>query len=360
LKVQLVESHRVETPPDLANSEGVSVVDGVGIDAHGRATGIWVNIAQPNEYTPQVDTMFKFVRAVDVCHIFEPSRAGMYRGLPFITPVMNDLNDLDDLQILTMQVAKQAATLGNVTTNRTGELSTRSARQVGLKINSVNAAGQAVQKAPGEFYQVKMGASEIALQHGDSIKQFQADRPSLAEREHWDYLTSKICTGVGISKLLVIPYSMQGTVARADLDIAAAFFRSRSAVMQAAVRQVFFWVIGWAQDYDREVLRGGFDFNNYENVSVRSPRSPNVDVGRNSKALVSELESGLRTFQDIYGESGQDWREQLDQKALEASLIKELAAIYGVDENDIAARVSAGMQQAKGSATENQNDEIPA
>ena len=37
--------------------------------------------------------------------------------------------------------------------------------------------------------------AEMALQHGDSIKQFQADRPSLAEREHWEYLVSKICAG---------------------------------------------------------------------------------------------------------------------------------------------------------------------
>jgi len=360
LKLQLVEGHRVETPGFLASGEGITIVDGVGIDAAGRKTGIWVNVGNETAYATSGDEQWKFVRAADVYHIYEPSRAAMYRGLPFCYPVMNDLNDLDDLQKLVNQVAKQAATIGNVTTNRTGELPTRDARRVGIRINTANAAGQTTVKAPGDYYQVKFGAQEIALQHGDSIKQFQAERPNLAEREHWDYLTGKICIGQGIAKQLVWPYSIQGTVARADNEVSAAFFRARSAVMQCAVRWVFCNVIAWAQDFDRQVLRGGFNFVNYENVVVRAPRSPNVDVGRNSKALVNELESGLRTFQDIYAEAGQDWTEQLTQKAKEAAFIKNLATSNDVDPNDIALRVSAGVNAEKGNAEENTPEEETA
>ena len=352
LKLQLVEGHRVETPSHLAGGEGTSVVDGVAIDADGRKLGIWVNVGNESPSAANADTQWKFVAAADVFHIYEPSRAGMYRGLPFCYPVMNDLNDLDDLQKLVNQVAKQAATIGNVTTNRTGELSTKDARRVGIRINTANASGQTTPKSVADYYQVKFGAQEIALQHGDSIKQFQAERPNLAEREHWDYLTGKICIGQGIAKQLVWPYSIQGTVARADNEVSAAFFRSRSTVMQSAVRWVFFSVIGWAQDYDRQVVRGGFDFTGYQNVVVRAPRSPNVDVGRNSKALVNELESGLRTFQDIYAEAGQDWTEQLTQKAKEAAFIKQLAATEDVDANDIALRVSAGINASKDNADE--------
>lgn len=360
LKIQIVEGHRVETPSFLAGGEGITIVDGVAIDAAGRKTGIWVNVGNETVYANGAEDQWKYIRAADVYHIYEPSRAGMYRGLPFCYPVMNDLNDLDDLQKLVNQVAKQAATIGNVTTNRTGELATRDARRVGIKINTANAAGQSTPKATADFYQVKFGAQEIALQPGDSIKQFQAERPNLAEREHWDYLTGKICIGQGIAKQLVWPYSIQGTVARADNEVSAAFFRARSAVMQSAVRWVFFNVISWAQDYDRQVLRGGFDFTGFENVVVRAPRSPNVDVGRNSKALVNELESGLRTYQDIYAEAGQDWTEQLTQKAKEAAFIQKLATDSGVDANDIALRVSASINASKGNADDNIPDEQTA
>jgi capsid protein len=360
LKIQIVEGHRVYTPPDLAGGEGVTIVDGVTIDAAGRKTGVWVNVGIESAYATTSNEQWKFVRADDVYHIYEPSRAAMYRGLPFCYPVMNDLNDLDDLQKLVNQVAKQAATIGNVTTNRTGELSTKDARRVGIRINTANATGQTTPKSVADYYQVKFGAQEIALQHGDSIKQFQAERPNLAEREHWDYLTGKICIGQGIAKQLVWPYSIQGTVARADNEVSAAFFRSRSTVLQCAVRWVFFNVIRWAQDYDRQVIRGGFDFTGFENVVVRAPRSPNVDVGRNSKALVNELESGLRTFQDIYAEAGQDWTEQLTQKAKEAKFIKQLATSEDVDANDIALRVSAGINANKAAAEETETEDETA
>lgn len=330
LKVQLIEAHRVYTPPFLAREEGKIVIDGKGVDRFGCVTGIW--IFKGNNDQPADDPEhWSFVGTEDFIDISEPNRAGMYRGLPMLYPVMNDLHDLDDLQMLTMQVAKQAAEIGNVTTNKTGELSTETSRRAKLNFQSTSAAGSALTKSSGEYYKVSLGAREIALQTGDSIKQFQAERPSLAEREHWDYLTSKVCTGVGISKLLVMPYSMQGTVTRADLDIAAAFFRARSAVMQAAVARVFLWVIEWAQLYDREVLRGGFNFAGYERVTVRPPRSVNVDVGRNSNALIAELEAHVRTYQSTYAEMGEDWREAFTQIAAE----KQFAASLGITLADV-------------------------
>ena len=324
LKLQMIEGHRVETPPSMASGEGVTVVDGVGIDVNGRKTGIWVNVGVEGAYGANLNSTWKFVPTEDVFHLYEPSRAGMYRGLPFCHAVMNDINDLDDLQKLVNQVAKQAASIGNVTTNRTGELPTKNARNVGMKFPTTNAAGQPVTKASSDFYQVKFGATEIALQHGDSVKQFQADRPSLAEREHWDYLTGKICIGQGVAKQLVWPYSIQGTALRSDLETCAAFFRCRSAVTQAMVKWAFFTVIKWAQDYDRAVLRGGFNFTGFENVVVRAPRSPNVDMGRNSKAALGELNGNARTYQDWYAEAGQDWKEQFQQIADERDLMKTL------------------------------------
>lgn len=348
LKLQVIEGHRVETPGHLSGEEGVSVVDGVAIDAAGRKTGIWVNTTQVNTYSAPNAQAWKFVPCEDVFHLYEPSRPGMYRGLPFCHAVMNDINDLDDLQKLVNQVAKQAATIGNVTTNRLGELPTRSARQVGMKIPSTTATGAVVAKQAADFYQVKFGASEIALQHGDSIKQFQADRPSLAEREHWDYLTGKICIGQGVAKQLVWPYSIQGTALRSDLETCAAFFRCRSAVVQCMVKWVFYNVIKWAQDYDRSVLRGGFDFTGYENCIVRAPRSPNVDMGRNSRAAIGELNGNARTYQDWYAEAGQDWTEQFAQIAKERELMKSLN-ITPLD-----------LQPSKGNADEAEPDEDTA
>jgi len=86
--------------------------------------------------------------------------------------------------------------------------------------------------------------------------------------------------------------------------------------------------MGWAIRYDPEILRG--KPNDWYEISMRSPRAPNVNVGRNSYAMLRELSAGARTLQDMYSEAGEDWREQLQQKAKEAKYILQLANDYGV------------------------------
>jgi hypothetical protein len=39
----------------------------------------------------------------------------------------------------------------------------------------------------------------------------------------------------------------------------------------------------------------------------------------------------MRTLSDIYGEQGEDWEEQLEQRGKEAAKAKEIAEKYGVD-----------------------------
>ena len=136
-----------------------------------------------------------------------------------------------------------------------------------------------------------------------------------------------------ISALLVFPFSLQGTVTRADLDTAAAFFRSRSAVFAAVIREIYIWVMGWAVKYDR-ALDGAPE--NWWQVTIRPPKAVNVDTGRQSQAVLEELEAGTRTYQDVCAELGHDWRHVLRQKAVEAKFINDLADEFDVTREQIA------------------------
>src|SRR5204863_10081968 len=69
---------------------------------------------------------------------------------------------------------------------------------------------------------------------------------------------------------------------------------------------------------------------------VRPPRSVTVDVGRNSQAILEELEGGIRTYQDVCAEMGHDWRHILRQKAVEASFVNGLVDEFGVTREQIA------------------------
>lgn len=338
-RIQLIEGHRIATPPSMRSEEGRSIIDGVEFrtDEDGHPTG------RPIRYWMRTDSTcfaslqwsktanqatWKSLDAKDVLHYFEPARIGMVRGLPRPTQVLNDMHDLADLQDLEMKAAKAAAEVANVITNRTGEANVSASRRQRWDIMSQNAAGTATTKQAPLFYEATLGGRNVYISNGEKFEQFMSNRPSVATQAYWDYLVRKICCGVGISSLLVLPFSLQGTVTRADLDVASAFFRSRSEVMAGIMRDIYVWAMEWAIKYDRS-LDGAP--NDWRNVVVRPPRSVTVDVGRNSKAILDEIKAGTRTFQDVCAEMGHDWRHVIDQKTIEAKYISDKAREANVD-----------------------------
>ena len=151
-------------------------------------------------------------------------------------------------------------------------------------------------------------------------------------REYWRQLTEKVCSGVGIPYVLVYPESMQGTVYRGALDMSAVWFRSRHQVMSSAARRIYEYVMEYAIKTDQTLNDAPSDW--YE-VSITAPRSPNVDVGRNSAAQLAELEAGIVTYDEVYGARGLDWRSALEAKAQQALFVRQLADKYGLDVSEI-------------------------
>lgn len=322
-RIQLIESHRVATPNNPP--AGAKIIDGIEVDVRGRPIAYWVLDGIDGE-------TFKRILADQIIHIFEPSRPGQMRGLPFSYPVLNPLHDLDDLEMLEMSAAKDAAEKSTFIETPTGELSVDKLRAERYSQTSQDSTGTDTTETRTKYIKNAIGGRVAALRMGEKVTQFLSNRPTVTQQWYWDYLTSKICAGIGISKLLVYPWSIQGTVARSDLDIMAGFFRARSAVLATCFVQVWEFVIGWSIQNDLRVADPPAD---WRTVTVRAPRSVNVDVGRNSQAVIQELESGVRTYNDVCAELGQDWREVLEQKAKEARFIRDLADIYKLDPSEI-------------------------
>lgn len=309
-RLQLVEAHRCETPQDRAKDEGNTVVDGVEIDpSNGRPVGYW--FSQP---TADGKKLYTLVPADLVIHVFEPSRPGQYRGIPFFTSALNTIDDIDELKRLEMKAARSAAVVANILKNTTGEADAETLLQNGGAITESTTSSEVT------AYQERLGGETIVLRAGEELSQFQSNRPSVVTREYWRDLQAEVCASAGIPAVLVYPDQMQGTQYRGSLDMAAAFFRARSAVMQEVIRRIYEWVMkGSLGD---PALRGAPQ--DFYSVSIQPPRSVNVDVGRNSSAMLAELASGATNFRQIYGPQGLDWREEGRQ------LAEELAYFNGL------------------------------
>lgn len=343
-RIQLIESHLIGTPPSLAKEEGKTIIDGVVIDKNGRPTGYWKKESSKSD-------QWRLIDAKDIIHVFEPSRPGEYRGLTFLHAVMNLLHDLDDIQKLEMQCAKRNAVDAVIIETATGEADMEESIRSGGE--STGSDG----KIRKSHYEDVFGASARYMFQGDKVHQNPGERPSATTIEHWNVVMSQICMGVGISKQLVYPYSIQGTIGRFDIDSCAVFFRSRSAVIQAAVREIFIYVVGWGIRAEKTLADPPFDWTS---VSIRPPQAPNADIGYKTNAVISMLEAGGTNFDLMYGPLGLDWQEEVTKLADQRKFIKELAASRGLEVAEIIHDATAVLK-ARGDAmkteTENQAKE---
>jgi capsid protein len=348
-RIQLIESHRVATPPQLQDQEGKTVSDGIEIDAKGRPTAYWIKDSADGD-------IFTRRPAEQVVHIGEPSRIGMRRPLSFLYPVLPVLHDLDDLQRLEMLAAKDAAEKSTVWKTMSGEVpGAAQMRRDKFTQTTQTSAGTDTTETKSKLLKTVFGGRALAIKPGEDVLQFQNGRPTVTTQQYWDYLTSIACAGTGISKLLVLPFSIQGTVARGDFDTSNTFFRSRSAVLIAAWTRVYLYYMGWAVNNDLTLADPPHD---WRSVDTRAPRSVNVDIGRNSSAMLAELGAGTRTYQSVYAELGLDYRTELRQRAKEAAFIRKLATEFKVTPGEITSLAGDALQ--KQAAAEPQPQTEPA
>lgn len=250
---------------------------------------------------------------------------------------MNVLHDMADLQMYTMQKAKAAAIVMNVVTNAAGEVSPSSMRRMRLAIGTQDTDGTGATKQEPYWYDVKLAAHNIALKSGEDMKQFKQDEPGVVTQQYWDYLTSLVCCGYNVPKLLVTPFSLQGTVTRADLDICTNAFRMNFEIIKNALKEIYEWQTQWAVKFDPKQQNNTVD--DMFKCEIRPPRAPNVDIGRNAQALILELEAGTVTYQDVFAERQQDWRDQFRQSAEAAAYIQKLSKEFGVPPEAIANKI---------------------
>lgn len=345
-RIQLVEAHQCKTPDALQGEEGLSIVDGVKIDPATQ---------RPIGYYFVSGKTFKLIDAQNVIHVFEPARPGQYRGIPYCTAALNVLHDLEDLRMLEMRAAKDAAELSTIIKTSTGEFNLASARLSLLKNNaSQTASGTAPSLADVKrgYYRDATGGRTVVLQTGDEASQHVPARPGADTREYWRLLAADVCATAGIPLALVYPDSMQGTVYRGALDSAAAFFRGKTAVLATYFRRIRNFVIQSESFNDRTIARLP---NDWRRTSAGTVRAPNVDVGRNSSAMIAELAAGLRTWTSIASELGLDGKQLLKEKADELTYINQLAQDRQLDPSLIA---SASLPAA--SATQPQPEPDPA
>ena len=142
----------------------------------------------------------------------------------------------------------------------------------------------------------------------------------------WSYLTSCVCSACGIPKMIAFSEWLdgaQGTVVRGDYDIAAQYFKARSAVYAAAFREVVLYALSWGIRTERELADPPAD---WFNLTWNPPRAVNVDVGRNAAAVQSDLKLGLTNHETVYSTLGMDARAEITRQIKFLAFVKKTCA----------------------------------
>ena len=341
--IQLIEGHRVSTPGTMfATQEQLTQVDGVEIDSRGSPLGYWVR----DDFAGEAWT---FRSTSDMLHVFDPERVGMYRGITPYHASLNTLHDLDDLELMEMERAKQNSEIANVLKNPAGELNpTLLRRQRFLQAASIPPGNQTPDDELAkriEMYRTVLGSRTIALKTGEELEQFDSKQPSAATQWYWRYKIAQVCAAAGVPMILVFPElieTMQGTAVRGIYDNAHLFFRSKYFVFATIARDIYRFYLQWARYNVAGLTDGPAD---WAKCHVIPPRAVNVDVGRNSAAMLAELAAGVTNYDDVAGANGTTAEVLLRKKAANVKLIHEIADEEGIEAAEIAAPLADILQK---------------
>lgn len=323
-RIQVIEPHRVFSG---MFSEDERVRDGIELDKTGRPVAYHVATGRDASDTRRIP-------AASIEHICEPSRSGQIRCGPMFSNVMGLLQDLEQIQRNTMKGLKVATSLAAVFKNREKKIPTDAARAQRFNATLRTSTNAESTEAREQHVRQVAGAELMALYPDEDIVFPNSNNPTQSVQWQMETTLARICIGSGIPPQLVMPRSLQGTVTRADLDRAASMFRMRSEVLQRAAKSIRNWVLSDAHEYDKR-FQGVEIPSDWWKCNCRPPRQVNVDVGRNSGALLAEYQAGFRTLESIVGELGDSWEDTVRQKAREATFVSDTARQAGVSVESI-------------------------
>jgi hypothetical protein len=352
LKIQTVDRLRLSTPTQFAGEEGKTVCQGirlkkitvpvVEVEGGNRVKRMKeIVTGKPDIYYIRDEfelDKFTEVRAENVIHKFDVLMPGQMTGIPDGHAVINLLHDFEDLQIMEMQASKLASEIATVEKNATGEKQANTARTSRMTITGSDLAGNATSKNALYDYNVTVGAKNIAMFQNDKLDNFMVTRPTVAQQEYWDFLLAQICMGYNVPRLLVAPYSLQGTVTRADLAVARDAFRRDFELVAAVLQEIYEW---WSERNVRHnpALYGKSIPEDHDACEIHPPDGPDVDIGYTAQSLAIEMELGATNLAQICGRRKLNWRTVLRQTAqIEAAIDKEAEAA-GIDPARISSKL---------------------
>jgi len=321
LALQLIESDRLNTPPDKKSDK--SIRSGVKIGEKGEPISYFIQKTHPGDISHrsaeqarqyvEIQAKNDQVRK-NIFHLYYVLRSGQTRGVPFFAPVLTYFKDLAEYAEAELVASRIAACFSLFITSEAS---------MDVAVNSAyekNQSGQMVESLePGMIKH---------LMPGESITSFNPQRPSATFEPFVDRILRAISAALGLPyELVAKDFSKTNySSARAALLEARRYFKVRQEWLAQKLCQPV-----WEMLLEEAYLKGELEVENFYGnrlgwVRARwiAPGWSWVDPLKEVKASREAIAGNISSLADEVAGQGKDWEEILEQRAREEQKRKEL------------------------------------
>jgi capsid protein len=330
LKLQLVPAMRIGNPNESAVASD-NYFQGIITNDFGQPVAYRVfRVTRDGVYFGAED-----IPAQQFCHYFDPFRVDQYRGVTDLHSAIQTARMLHEILQAEKAGVRFSSQQAALIFNDRGTANPRNLFQPNPSMSLPNG-----QQQKNELTEVGMIRY---FQNSDRVE-VMPSRPSQAFTGFVQHLMHEIALGVGVPEgVLFGTQDYKGPSVRAEFAAADRVFTKHQGVLTDKVLDpikdaVILDAIARGEIAPPPLLSGETMVQALRRATKgewRFPAKLSIDVGRESAANMNENRQGAKSLQEIAAEEGTDAFSRLEQIAIEANFVKELAEKYGVPETAI-------------------------
>lgn len=326
LKLQVVESDRISNKDGKVDSD--NLVQGIVKDKHGAPVAYQIQDQHPGNIYSFKARSWSTINAFgsktgrrNVLHLYVPLRPGQSRGIPYLSPIIETLKQLD-------QYREAELTASIVSAMFTTFVKTESGEDDLLESNSV-VGSPAGSKTNSDDYRLGNGAI-ITLAPGDDIVSANPNRPNQAFDAFFNSITQQIGVALEIpAEVLLKKFTASFSAARGALMEAWKFYLIRRVWLSNYFCQpVYETWLEEAISLGRVNAPGFFTDpairKAYSYAEWIGPAPNQLDELKQVNAAKERIKLGISTLsEETSALTGGDWEKKHRQRVKEHNIRKE-------------------------------------
>lgn len=343
LRLSLVEADRICTEGsydggydgyDKKAKNGNTIVNGVETDEAGKVVAYHIASRFPGEYGSgslkwaRVEKRGAKTGNPNILHIFNAERAGQYRGVPFLAPVIQTLKQLTRYTEAEIMAAVVNSLFGIFITTKAGE-----------EIEGFGGNGEEAEEKEGDVPgvdedKIKVGTGTVTfLREGEEVKAVESAHPS----NNYDAFVNSMALQIGAAleiapEVLLKKFSNNFSSSKGALNETWKSFKMyRKWFIDDFCQEVYVLWFNEAVSKGRVNAPGYFDSilvkKAYTNATWNGPAQGHLNPVQEVTAAILKIQNGLSTHEDeCTSMNGSDYEDNIRTLKTENILLAEAQA----------------------------------